>query len=308
MASFAAQQDRVDVALRGNLINCWFVLDNSGSMAGSKWNLAKAGIMNCIGQLTNSDFMGIILFGSEIKVVAMGARQGIDLREFGNSSANGGGTALYDAIIKAGLLSRGLHAQLHGMAAQKGVNCITYMIVLTDGEDTNSQSKVSDVHQALQLLNQTRGFKVILAGVGLNRAASTIMRGFGAVGDNDIEFRELSGMNDIKNLFEHVTVQLQATRTVLIAGANGVVAVQQKTAINLNDGSTQQNTAVMGRLAGGQEQRQLTNKVSGVSSPTSTTSSIPANSGRVKMVPSEIRDFWNKANDLNEYEIKAMEG
>jgi hypothetical protein len=40
-AHIATLQQRLGVALRGNLINCWFVLDNSGSMAGQKWNLAR---------------------------------------------------------------------------------------------------------------------------------------------------------------------------------------------------------------------------------------------------------------------------
>jgi hypothetical protein len=37
----ALLQNQLGLNVRGNLINCWFVLDNTGSMAGSKWNLAR---------------------------------------------------------------------------------------------------------------------------------------------------------------------------------------------------------------------------------------------------------------------------
>jgi hypothetical protein len=256
--------------------------------------------LNCIGQLTNSDFMGIILFGDKIKVAAIGARANIDLGEFSRASADGGGTALYDAIIQAGVLSRELHAKIHGMASQQGVNCITYMIVLTDGEDNKSQSKPHQVKEILEALNRTRGFKIILAGVGLNGQASSIMRSFGNVGDNDIEFRELRGMGDIKDLFEHVTIQLQATRTTLVAGEGGVVAVKQTTAFNLNDGTMQSGTAVQGHLFNG----------GGVAStgrqPPLLTGAPQSN--KVKVVPSSVDEFWNPQYDLNDYERKALGG
>jgi hypothetical protein len=185
--------------------------------------------LNCIGQLTDSDFMGIILFGDTIKVVAVGTRGSIDLGEFSRASADGSGTALYDAIIQAGVTSQRLHTQIRGMAAASGTNCITYMIVLTDGEDTCSKAKPDQVREILGALNRIRDFKIILAGVGLSSNTSTMMRSFGNVGDNDIEFRELRSMDDIKNLFEHVTVQLQATRTHLVAGPGGLMAIRQTT-------------------------------------------------------------------------------
>jgi hypothetical protein len=189
----------------------------------------RTGILNCIGQLTDSDFMGVILFGDTIKVVAVGARGDIDLGEFSRASADGSGTALYDAIIQAGVTSQRLHAQLRGMAASRGMNCITYMIVLTDGDDTSSKATPSQVREVLAVLNRTRDFKVILAGVGLGSTASSIMRSFGNVGDSDNEFRELRSMDDIKNLFEHVTVQLQATRTMFVNGPGGLMAIRQTT-------------------------------------------------------------------------------
>jgi hypothetical protein len=249
--------------------------------------------------------MGIILFGDKIKVAAIGARANIDLGEFSRASADGGGTALYDAIIQAGVLSRELHAKIHGMASQQGVNCITYMIVLTDGEDNKSQSKPHQVKEILEALNRTRGFKIILAGVGLNGQASSIMRSFGNVGDNDIEFRELRGMGDIKDLFEHVTIQLQATRTTLVAGEGGVVAVKQTTAFNLNDGTMQSGTAVQGHLFNGggvgggtgRQQPLLTYPSAGA-----------PQSNKVKVVPSSVDEFWNPQYDLNDYERKALGG
>ena len=53
---------------------------------------------------------------------------------------DGGGTALYDAILKAGMTSLALHKQIKSGLANTSVNVITYMVLLTDGEDNASKS------------------------------------------------------------------------------------------------------------------------------------------------------------------------
>jgi hypothetical protein len=62
----ALLQNQLGLNVRGNLINCWFVLDNSGSMAGSKWTLARypfviAGGCVCFVRVFNLSFVSFLL-------------------------------------------------------------------------------------------------------------------------------------------------------------------------------------------------------------------------------------------------------
>ena len=79
----------------------------------------------------------------------------------------------YDAILKAGLMSLGLHKQIKSALTNASMNVITYMILLTDGEDNASKSTRNDVKTVLTEINKTRDFKIILAGVGLSYSATS---------------------------------------------------------------------------------------------------------------------------------------
>jgi len=65
-------------------------------------------------------------------------------------------------------------------------------------------------------VNRMQNFKVILAGINLNNNARRALETLGAVGDKDIEFRDLNTNADIENLFEHFTLQLRLQRTVAV--------------------------------------------------------------------------------------------
>ena len=47
MAAVAANRT-VGLAAKPNIINCWFVVDNSASMSGAKIGLAANGVLNCM--------------------------------------------------------------------------------------------------------------------------------------------------------------------------------------------------------------------------------------------------------------------
>ena len=306
MSVRGVQQQQLGATAHANIINCWFVLDNSASMSGTKWSTAKSGVLNCIGQLTSNDLMGLLVFGSELNLVAAGVKKDANLSKFHATSANGSSTALYDAIIQSGTLALQMHGELKKRLVGAPVNSITYMILLTDGEDTSSKSTINDVIEFLKLVNRAQDFKIILAGVGLDSKASGIMRRFGQVGDNDIQFRELRNNEDIKQLFEHVTIQLTQTLRTLVVTDQGVVAVEQQRTMNLTDGSMSSSTrgAVMGVTGatnpvnnGGM----LTNVV-----PDSTTPS--ASTANIRFTPVATTDFWDVKYDLNEYETYAALG
>ena len=166
MAAVAANRT-VGLAAKPNIINCWFVVDNSASMSGAQIGLAANGVLNYIGQLTNADFFGILTFANDIEVITAGLKETTSLSKFYSVKADGNGTALYDAILKAGIMSDELHKQIKSTLANTPVNVITYMILLTDGEDNASKSTRNDVKEFLAEVNKTRDFKIILAGVSV---------------------------------------------------------------------------------------------------------------------------------------------
>ena len=214
-AVLVAQRDRVVASGRANLICAWFVVDRSGSMAGSRWRLTQSGVRNCLNQLTNNDFVGILTFNDKVQVIDAGQKSSINVSKFYSLSPSGG-TALYDAIAKSISLAIPFHLNMTKMAAESGasglIGVISYLIVLTDGEDVSSSLSLSDTVEVLSAVNRLQNFKVLLAGVGLSGSAQASMQRLGNVGDADIEFRNLRSDRDISDLFEHVSLQLRLQR------------------------------------------------------------------------------------------------
>lgn len=217
----AAPVTRRQVVIRPNLMNVFFVLDNSISMSGSKWDTAKEGVMACIGELSGIDFVSLMVFGHELKMVD--ADQKKDLNAYGlfsNVRANGSCTKLYDAIIHGGTAAVQMHLKLMQLAQANNMGCHTHIIVLTDGDDTGSDKNKSDVTDFLQMINKIRGVKITMAGVELTSSARCIMQDFGRVGDDDIQFKNLTGPRDVKDMFERFAVGIREQRSLMI-GAIG---------------------------------------------------------------------------------------
>jgi len=125
----------------------------------------------------------------------------------------GGGTALYDGVAQMVLASTQLHLKLTQEIGRQGMGVITYVVVITDGEDTTSKLNLSQTQEILAQVNKLNNFKIIFAGISLDYKSSQALKALGSVGDRDIEFREVRSTEDIKGLFEHITVQLQLQRT-----------------------------------------------------------------------------------------------
>jgi uncharacterized protein YegL len=301
MAAVAANRT-VGLAAKPNIINCWFVVDNSASMSGAKIDLAANGVLNCIGQLTNADFFGILTFANDIEVITAGPKETTSLSKFYSVKADGNGTALYDAILKAGIMSYGLHKQIKSTLANSPVNVITYMILLTDGEDNASKSTRNDVKVFLAEVNKTRDFKIILAGVGLNYSATTIMKEFGAIGDNDIQFRQLKSNDDIKELFEHFNIIIRETRQAAVVTAQGVVMMQETREVDLTSGNISSGTSLYGIGIG------VGNNNTPMKRINDNGNTVNLLDNRIKEVPSAFSHYWDDSYDLNNYELKALYG
>jgi Cys-rich protein (TIGR01571 family) len=139
-----------------------------------------------------------------------------------------GGTALYDAIVQMTAVATKQHLAL---TQALPIPVISYVIVLTDGEDTSSKVSLDETRMLFAVVNRLQNFKVILAGINLNSNARRALESLGAVGDRDIEFRDLNSNADIENLFEHFTLQLKLQRTVAVVDPRtGQAAVVVQTA------------------------------------------------------------------------------
>jgi len=224
-----AQQDQLVADAQANLIAAWFVVDASGSMAGSRWTKAQEGIRSCLNQLTPTDFVGLITFSDKVNVIDAKLKQDLLPEPFFRMSPSGG-TALYDGIAQMVILSTKIHVEL---SKSLPVNVISYVVVLTDGEDTASKIDLEGTKRLLATVNNLRNFKVIFAGIQLDYKSSQALRSLGSVGDSDIEFRELKSTEDIKNLFEHITVQFRVQRTqyVVVGDGKQTVATSRTTTV-----------------------------------------------------------------------------
>ena len=124
-------------------VSITFVLDTSGSMAGAPLQQAKAGARVFLEALPAGDSARLLLFSAKPRWIAERpeplAKSRASLIGSVESSFAEGGTALYDAIIAA---CRPAPGEPKGGARA--------VIVLTDGQDTDSTVKLEAVLSQLQ--------------------------------------------------------------------------------------------------------------------------------------------------------------
>jgi Ca-activated chloride channel homolog len=115
-----------------------FVLDTSGSMKGEPFREAQAGAKTFLESLPAEDSARVLLFSSELRWVdpaygPLGERRPSLTKSIDESFA-GGGTALYDAVLKS-----------LEPAAGAPEGAIRAVVVLTDGEDTDSRTRLDSI-------------------------------------------------------------------------------------------------------------------------------------------------------------------
>ncbi|MGE0041684.1 MAG: VWA domain-containing protein [Vicinamibacterales bacterium] len=139
-------------------VSLGIVLDTSGSMSGEKMASARAAIDRFLEQLLNpEDEVFLYRFGSDAELVQDWTR---DRRAVGDRLGRiqpSGGTAMYDAVAEA--------VQM----AQAGRNRKKAIVVISDGNDTNSQLDAADVRQ---LVRQT---EVLVYAVGIDAQDGTMI-------------------------------------------------------------------------------------------------------------------------------------
>jgi Ca-activated chloride channel family protein len=119
-------------------VSLGIVLDTSGSMAGEKMAAAQEAIGRFVDLLGPSDEMFLYRFSDEPQLVQGWTenRDGL-VRRLGSVRPSGG-TALYDAVAEAVPL------------ASSGGKRKKAMVVISDGNDTNSRTPLSEVRQAIR--------------------------------------------------------------------------------------------------------------------------------------------------------------
>jgi Ca-activated chloride channel family protein len=141
--------------------NIALVLDTSGSMAAEgKMQNAKVGARQLVELLDEGDTFSFLPFSSELHwsgqdvSVKQGRQQ---LLQQIDSLFPGGGTALYDSI----------DAAYQRLAAEPSPDAkIQSVVVLTDGEDTQSKMKLSELMERIKYNGETRAIHVFTIAYG----------------------------------------------------------------------------------------------------------------------------------------------
>ena len=164
-----------------------FVIDESGSMSGSKFNEAMNGCKTVLKSLNHDhDWVGIYLFDTRTRCVSNPVflkREGSNLEATINGlRCNGGGTAIYDAVMTAS--NAFVKPKNVGLAVQYE------LIVLTDGADGGSSVTNRSVNAHLNALKASGGLStlhVTVLAVGMSdrdrNEMRTMVNGLGEVHD-----------------------------------------------------------------------------------------------------------------------------
>jgi VWFA-related protein len=141
-------------------VSLGIVLDTSGSMAGEKIAAAHEALSRFVELLGPRDEMFLYRFDSEPRLV-QGWTEDRDalVRRLGSVRPNGG-TALYDAVAE------GVPLAAQGAKRKKA------LVVISDGNDTDSRTSLSDVRQLI------RESEVLVYAIGLDGTADRTSGGF----------------------------------------------------------------------------------------------------------------------------------
>jgi Ca-activated chloride channel homolog len=126
------------------------VLDISGSMGGDKIAAARTSVGQFISLLDDNDRLGINVFNNTITPITplttLGPKRA-DVSRHVSALVEGGGTALYDAISQA----------YDDMTANGDPKHIRALVVMTDGQDTDSTSSLDELNAKIGATSEEGG-------------------------------------------------------------------------------------------------------------------------------------------------------
>ena len=181
--------------------NIILVVDTSESMEGTKLARTKAALHGFIAEIQGErDTVGLVEFGSGIK--QYGSLQRLDedgrshLSHLIENMAAGGYTDLIDAVWAA-------HSDLQDMGNSEDINAI---VVLTDGRDNDSESRLRDLRQAVQQAQ----FPVAIHTIAFGRDAdASLLRNLAGIGSG--QFHRADETN-LEELYRQISTYFQPTQ------------------------------------------------------------------------------------------------
>jgi Ca-activated chloride channel family protein len=132
IAAFAEESSPLSIVL---------LLDTSSSMQGGQLARTKQAAADFLARLPKSTEVALLTFNDRVQTVAPFSEDRMTLSGAISKLAAGGGTALYDALAAAIQTLRGARFDRH------------FVVVFSDGMDTDSSHKFSDVQRAVERTN-----------------------------------------------------------------------------------------------------------------------------------------------------------
>jgi Ca-activated chloride channel family protein len=140
----------------------YLVLDTSGSMNGDPMNAAKKGAADFIRQMQKDDEVAVIAFSDQphlLKPLAKVREQGEAMAKMVEGLFADGGTALYDATLMA-------LAEIEKNKKDNKDQRLYGVVVLTDGKDTSSKQKLSDLLDKMPATESADGTRIFTVAYG----------------------------------------------------------------------------------------------------------------------------------------------
>jgi Ca-activated chloride channel family protein len=139
-------------------VSLGIVLDTSGSMAGDKILNARAAIERFLDQLNPDDEVFLYGFASEVQLLHDWTTNRAAVSATLRGVRATGGTAMYDAVVEAVPM------------AQSGRHRKKAVVLISDGDDTNSRTGIRDVRAAV------RETEVLVYAIGIDGQEEPKMR------------------------------------------------------------------------------------------------------------------------------------
>jgi Mg-chelatase subunit ChlD len=233
MVAPAANAD--DETSRSNLDLC-AVIDVSGSMSGSKLNLAKEALLFILKNLKATDRFSLVSYGSDV------------VTEFGLTTMDSVGKANAERIINrldtrgCTNLSGGLFEGIRHMQTRTDANPVGSIMLMTDGLANEGIRDVQPLCRATkELMGDNPGYSIYTFGYGSDHN-SDMLKNISEVGNGMYYFVETNDM--IPESFAHclgglLTVQAQNIKlTITVASGAKLIKVETEASVRQVDENT----------------------------------------------------------------------
>jgi Ca-activated chloride channel family protein len=140
----------------------WVLLDTSDAMNGEPMKAAKRGCASFLKKMEPDDVVRLIAFGASVHPLGRSGKMaevGDDLVSRVDGLFADGSSKLYDAIAAA-------LREIEQARKQRGENRLYGIVVLTDGRDTGSEIRRSELIRLLPKREDTQGARVFTIGYG----------------------------------------------------------------------------------------------------------------------------------------------